>query len=72
MVVPKSRLHSKQIPGNTTRGTNADLMVGQRRRRWLNIKTALAPGVVFDGMAELTICCSTDSCLLIQSPLRLR
>ena len=26
---------------NTIRSTNADLMLGQRRRRWANIKTAL-------------------------------
>ena len=36
---------------NTTRLTNAGLMLGQRRRRWTNIKLALVKRVVFSGYA---------------------
>ena len=39
-------------PANTTRWTNADLMLGQRRRRWTNIKTALVQRLVFAGPTQ--------------------
>ena len=34
-------------PANTRRWPNADLMLGQRRRRWTNIKSALGHRLVF-------------------------
>ena len=36
-------------PANTTRWNNDVLMLGQRRRRWANIKTSLFKRVVFAG-----------------------
>ena len=42
----------KDIPENTGRSINADLMLGQRRRRWANIKSALDERPVFAGMSE--------------------
>ena len=38
------------IPANTVRWNNDVLMLGQRRRRWANIKTLLFQRVVFAGM----------------------
>ena len=38
------------VPANTKRWTNADLMLGQRRRRWTNIKSALVRCILFAGM----------------------
>ena len=35
---------------NTTRCNNDVLILGQRRRRWANIKTSLFQSVVFAGM----------------------
>ena len=37
-------------PANTTRWSNDVLMLGQRRRRWANIKTSFFQRVVFTGM----------------------
>ena len=34
-------------PANTRRGTNDDLMLGHRRRRWPNIKPSLARYILF-------------------------
>ena len=39
------------IPANTTRRTNVGLILGQRRRRWPNIKPPLDQCVVFGRMA---------------------
>ena len=36
-------------PANTTHWVNAVLMLGQRRRRWSNISTALTQCIVFAG-----------------------
>ena len=41
-------------PANTTRWNTDVLMLGQRRRRWANIKTALFQRVVFAGKASRT------------------
>ena len=38
------------IPANTKRLPNAGLMMGQRRRRWHNIKQALGDRLVFAGI----------------------
>ena len=40
-------------PANTRRLANADLMLGQRRRRWPNIKPALVKRFVFAGSMPL-------------------
>ena len=34
-------------PSNTRKSPNADLMLGQRRRRWTNIKSALGSSTLF-------------------------
>ena len=39
--------HKRNIPENTTRWNTDVLMLGQRRRRWANIKTSLFQSVVF-------------------------
>ena len=39
-------------PANTTRSNNDVLMLGDRRRRRANIKTALFQRVVFAGMCQ--------------------
>ena len=39
--------HGEFILGNTGRWINVGLMLGQRRRRWANIKTILAQRLVF-------------------------
>ena len=39
-------------PANTRHSANADLMLGQRRRRWPNIKSALAECLVIAGECE--------------------
>ena len=39
----------------TKRTPNADLMLGQRRRRWPNIESALGQGVVFAGSRHTTV-----------------
>ena len=41
------RHHPSELTANTRRWTNVVLMLGQRRRRWPNIKTTLAQGLVF-------------------------
>ena len=41
---------SPYIPVNTRRLPNAGLMLGQRRRRWANIKAALGERLVFAGI----------------------
>ena len=42
-------IHRDRCPANTTRWNNTVLMLGQRLRRWPNIKTALFQRVVFAG-----------------------
>ena len=42
--------HSSCFPANTLRWNNDVLMLGQRRRRWANIKTSLFQRVVFAGL----------------------
>ena len=41
----------REIPANTRRSANVGLMLGQRRRRWPNIKPTLAERLVFAGMS---------------------
>ena len=47
-------------PANTRRWTIVGLMLGQRRRRWPNIKTTLAQRLEFAGTA-ITMCCFSVS-----------
>ena len=45
---------SVSVPANTRRGTNAVLLLGQRRRRWTNIKTVLIQRFVFARLQQET------------------
>ena len=45
------RVSSARVPANTRRSPNAGLMLGQRRRRWANIKLALDKLLAFAGVA---------------------
>ena len=47
--------HTKTYPANTTCWNNGVLMLGQRRRRWANIKTLLFQRVVFCWVAHYYI-----------------
>ena len=42
-------LHVSSNPANTRRWGNVGFMLGQRRRRWANIKPTLAQRLVFAG-----------------------
>ena len=44
------RLDSGALPANTRRRPNAELMLGQSRRRWANINPTLGQGLVFAGI----------------------
>ena len=43
------------IPANTTHWSNVGLMLGQRRRRWANIKPTLFQSVVFAGIVHKSL-----------------
>ena len=53
------RKKAGDFPANKRHRTNAGLMLGQRRRRWPNIKTALVQYLVFAGWS-----CSVQTCSL--------
>ena len=40
------------IPANMTRGINAGLLLGQRRRRWANSKSTLGHSLMFPGIKQ--------------------
>ena len=47
------RIDYVHIPANTKRWPYVGLMLGQRRRRWANIKPTLGQPLVFAGMAHV-------------------
>ena len=53
----ESTIIGPAFPANTTRWNNDVLMLGQRRRRWPNIKTALFQRCVFAGFTGRRLQC---------------
>ena len=55
------------VSANTTRWSNDVLMLGQRRRRWTNIKTSLLQRVVFAGVRLIGLLMTSVFWVLVTS-----